>query len=494
MKINGDTRLDELLGKYPFLLEFLARFSPKYGMILNPVLRRTIGRRVRLEKVASMGDVELGSLLSALTAEIAAKTGDRIETGDAPAVPDPAGAGKERLEILKGIIRDLHRGEDVEVLKKRFRELIRDVAPTEIAAMEQALIDEGMPEDEVKRLCDIHVQVFKESLDGRPFPGSVPGHPLHTLMSENRALEGLLSEMRALIPDPDAGRVPAPAAEAAEALSALAGKLAGVEKHYQKKENQLFPLLESKGVSGPSKVMWAIHDDIRGHLKEFRRLLEAKDLDPAFRLGRQLATEMADMIYKEEKILFPMSLETLDEADWARVKRGEDEVGYAWVRPGTEWTPAAIPSDAGGAAPAAAYRRETGELELSTGTLTLEQADLLLTHLPVDVSFVDAEDVVRYYSETEDRIFVRTPAVIGRKVQNCHPGKSVHVVDAILKAFKAGTRDKAEFWIELGGRFIHIRYFAVRDKAGAYKGCLEVSQDVTGIRALSGQKRLLDWE
>jgi DUF438 domain-containing protein len=137
---------------------------------------------------------------------------------------------------------------------------------------------------------------------------------------------------------------------------------------------------------------------------------------------------------------------------------------------------------------------EAGILELSTGALTIGQIDLLLTHLPVDVSFVDAEDIVRYYSETEDRIFVRTPAVIGRKVQNCHPGKSVHVVDAILKAFKAGTRDKAEFWIEIVGRFIHIRYFAVRDKAGAYKGCLEVSQDVTGIRALSGQKRLLDPE
>ena len=402
--------------------------------------------------------------------------------------------GKERLEILKGIIRDLHRGEDIEVLKKRFRDLIHDVAPTEIAAMEQALIDEGMPEDEVKRLCDVHVQVFKESLEGRPSPDSVPGHPLHTLMSENRALEGLLSEMRALIPDPDAGRIPAPPVETAAALTALAGKLVDVEKHYLKKENQLFPLLESKGVSGPSKVMWAIHDDIRGHLKEFRRLIEAKDLDSALRLGRWLATEMADMIYKEEKILFPMSLETLDDADWARVKRGEEEIGYAWIKPGTEWTPAALPSDGERTAPGAGYPGAAEELELNTGTLTLEQADLLLTHLPMDVSFVDAEDVVRYYSESEDRIFVRTPAVIGRKVQNCHPGRSVHIVDAILKAFKAGTRDKAEFWIEMGGRFIHIRHFAVRDKAGAYKGCLEVSQDVTGIRALSGQKRLLDWK
>lgn len=133
-------------------------------------------------------------------------------------------------------------------------------------------------------------------------------------------------------------------------------------------------------------------------------------------------------------------------------------------------------------------------LPLSTGSLTLEQVDLLLTHLPVDVSFVDERDTVRYYSATRDRIFVRTPAVIGRKVQNCHPGKSVHIVDAILKAFKAGDEDTAEFWIEIEGKFIHIRYFAVRDSTRSYRGCLEVSQDVTGIRALKGQKRLLDWK
>jgi len=138
--------------------------------------------------------------------------------------------------------------------------------------------------------------------------------------------------------------------------------------------------------------------------------------------------------------------------------------------------------------------KPTAGLSLSTGSLTLEQVDLLLTHLPVDVSFVDERDTVRYYSATRDRIFARTPAVIGRKVQNCHPGKSVHIVDAILKAFKAGDKDTAEFWIEIEGKFIYIRYFAVRDSARAYRGCLEVSQDVTGIRALKGRKRLLDWK
>ncbi len=132
-------------------------------------------------------------------------------------------------------------------------------------------------------------------------------------------------------------------------------------------------------------------------------------------------------------------------------------------------------------------------VELDRGALTPEQIDLMLTHLPVDVSFVDEHDTVRYYSASPNRIFRRTPTVIGRKVQNCHPPDSVAVVERIVEAFRRGERDTAEFWIELNGRFIHIRYFALRDKAGAYRGVLEVSQDATGIRGLRGERRLLDW-
>ena len=133
-------------------------------------------------------------------------------------------------------------------------------------------------------------------------------------------------------------------------------------------------------------------------------------------------------------------------------------------------------------------------LSLDTGQLSVEQINIMLKHLPVDVSFVDASDELRYYSDTPQRIFARTPAVIGRKVQNCHPPKSVHVVQKIIDAFRAKEKDTAEFWIELKGRFIHIRYFAMRDKEGNYRGTLEVSQDVTEIRKLEGERRLLDWE
>ena len=398
---------------------------------------------------------------------------------------------KTKKAVLKDIIRDLHRGGDVEALKKRFGELVHDVSGGEIAAMEQELMAEGLPEAEVKKLCDVHVQVFKDSLEEKPAPSSVPGHPLHTLAAENRELEKLVARTRDLLArlreEPGDRAWPVESAE----LASLLDSLSQVEKHYLKKENQLFPRLEERGKSGPSKVMWAVDDDIRAHLKDFRRTLDLGDRDLVAKTGTWVLQEIADMIFKEEKILFPMSLEILDEGDWARVKNGEEEVGYAWIAPAGPWAPGTAVHEA---APAAGPAKTAGDaaLALATGALTADQVNLLLTHLPLDVSYVDGNDTVVYYSATPERIFPRTSGVIGRKVQNCHPPKSLDVVNRILKAFREGSRDSAEFWMQSRGKFLHIRYFALRDGGGTYRGCLEVSQDVTGIRALQGEKRLLD--
>jgi DUF438 domain-containing protein len=394
---------------------------------------------------------------------------------------------KDKKEILKGIIRDLHRGGDVELLKKRFGALVRDVSGAEIGAMEQELIAEGLPEEEIRKLCDVHVQIFEESLAAEPVPQTIPGHPLHTLAEENRALGKVIGQVQEILShirnEPDHKDWPADRVR----LASLVGALSEIEKHYLKKENQLFPRLEDKGISGPSKVMWSIHDDIRAHLKEFRRSLELGDADLVARTGLWVIQEMRDMVHKEEKILFPMCLEKFEESDWSRVKEGEKEIGYAWIAPAPAWAPAS-------AGAAAAAGPERLRLALDTGALTVEQIDLMLTSLPVDISFVDERDTVVYYSGTPERVFPRTPGVIGRKVQNCHPPKSVDVVERILKAFRSGSRDVAEFWIDSRGKFVHIRYYALRDKTGAYKGTLEVTQDVTAVRRLQGERRLLDWD
>jgi DUF438 domain-containing protein len=190
-----------------------------------------------------------------------------------------------------------------------------------------------------------------------------------------------------------------------------------------------------------------------------------------------------EMIYKEEHILFPMSLETLTEREWRGVREGECEIGYAWIEPPA--TPDEDETEPGQVAPQG--------LPLDTGQLTVEQINLVLTHLPLDLTYVDENNEVRYYSQGKERIFPRSPGVIGRLVQNCHPPKSVHVVNKIVEEFKAGTKDVAEFWIPMEDKLVHIRYLAVRNGQGDYRGVLEMSQDVTEIRALKGAKRLLDW-
>ena len=488
MELSPKTKIDELLKDYPFLVEFFVNRSPKFKMLQSTVMRKTVGKVAPLSHVAHIGGIELPLLLREIAAAIKEKTGQDVSIVEGSAEAGPLQDAEMRQEVLKDIIRDLHKGVDMAVLKQRFYELIKDIDATEIARMEQKLMEEGMPETEIKRLCDVHVEVFKEALGAQEAPSAPPGHPLHTFMKENRAVEGIVHEIKVILeklcdtPDKEVFR------QHRKNLGALIERLSDINLHYLRKENQLFPVLEKHGISGPSEVMWAIHDDIRQTLKYAKAQISELQVPLVYGTLKYLLQSISDMIYKEEHILFPMAMEMLAEADWIKVRRGEEEVGYAWVEPEKGWLPGAeAPAEAGAAV-------EPGAVDLSTGRLTQEQVDLLLTHLPVDISFVDENDELVYYSATKGRIFPRSPGVIGRKVQKCHPPKSFHVVQRILDEFKTGKKDVADFWIQMKGRFIHIRYFAVRDSGGNYRGTLEVSQDVTEIRKLEGQQRLLDWD
>ncbi len=385
---------------------------------------------------------------------------------------------KHKTETLKDLILALHAGEDFAVVKAGFDQLIKDVSPEELTVMEQQLIQEGLPVEEVQRLCDLHVGVVREGLAAPGVPEVTVGHPVHTYMQENREFERLANRLLAIA---KSEQVADKAGDIAENLALLAK----VDTHYLRKENQLFPYLEKHGVTGPTQVMWGIHDEIRTQLRALQQQTLGGIPDAVLPGIVTVAHAITEMIYKEEKILFPMALSKLSDVEWIEMRRGESEIGYAFEEPpawpsGTE------------AMTTPAQRGNAGMLQLSTGQLTNEQLNRMLTRLPMDISFVDADDRVQFYSDNPNRIFPRTPAVIGRSVSNCHPPKSVSKVEQILEAFKDGTRDEARFWIQLDGRFILIQYFAVRSTVGKYLGCLEASQDVTEIRRLEGEKRLLD--
>jgi hypothetical protein len=486
MTITPKTTVGTLLKEYPFLLKFLAGYHLEFGKLTNPVLRRTMGRMATLEKAAQMANVPLNQLMSDVAGEIEAQTGTR------PPVADTAAAGgidPARLEALKQIIRDLHAGHPMDELTARFGELIEDIEAGEIAAMEQRLIEEGMPESEVKRLCDVHVQVFAGALDAHEAVSAPAGHPIDTFQRENRALLQVTTSLRKVAGAIREADDPADAwARLGPTMMHTLARFGEAERHYLRKEHQLFSVLERHGIEGPSKVMWALHDDVRALLKETNAALARDDAEQTARGAEQLAQTAEDMVTKEEKVLFPMALETLSDAEWAEIRAGEEEIGYAFVTAVAPW-----PAEAAGAAGTpAGPASPAGLLDLQTGGLSLEELNLVLGALPIDFQYVDEHDRVRFYSEGH-RIFPRSPAVIGRKVQNCHPPQSVHKVQQIIDAFRAGEQSTAEFWIEMGGRFLHIRYFALRDAAGAYRGVVETVQDTTGIRALEGQRRLLDW-
>lgn len=389
----------------------------------------------------------------------------------------------ERKETLKKLILDLHAGGDLQEIKARFRALIGDISAVEIAQLEQSLIAEGLSVAEVQKLCDVHVAVFQDALEGEASPEMTPGHPVHTFKAENFAANELLK----LLEDAVAGL---PDEGALHRARVFAGQLAEINKVYLRKENLLFPILERHGVTGPSSVMWATHDQIRDQMKALRQALDEGNAERVQGLFPALAETIRQMFYKEEHILYPTALRLLTDADWVAIRDQSGDIGYCLIRPGDQWHPDV---EAAEVPPAQDYYASpTGQIALDTGALTVEQINLLLTSLPVDVTFIDENDEVRYFSQTPERIFIRTEAVIGRKVQNCHPPHSVHIVNRMLEEFRSGARDSAEFWIEMHGKFIYIRYFPVRDSVGKYRGTIEVTQEISHIRGLEGERRLLD--
>ena len=403
---------------------------------------------------------------------------------------------KHRQETLKGIIRDLHAGVDSEDIKARFGELLDQVGASEIADIEQSLINEGLPVEEVQKLCDVHVAVFKESLDkqkatvdAKATQKDIVAGALDPLKEENKVISRLVKEIQQIMTTISEAETGSDIESLLTEWEDKHKQLLMIDQHYSKKENILFPYLERYGISGPPTVMWGTHDEIRAALKEVSQVfahVEAKKASPqlSVEIGNLVLpalNSVAEMIYKEENILFPLCFETFTEDEWKEIiVQFKDPLATRYKKKETD-TGAGLSSFG------------LQGLDLDIGTLTPEQINLVLTHLPIDLTFVDEKDEVAYFSLGPERIFERTRAIIGRKVQFCHPPASMGIVERILEDFKSGRKDHADFWINAKGTMLYIRYFAVRDKDGTYKGTLEVTQNITDIQKLTGEKRIYDY-
>ena len=397
----------------------------------------------------------------------------------------------EKKKALKKLINELNEGKDLEEAKKEFQDIIDQTGPDELGKVEEELVKEGMPRERLNKLCDVHLAVFKEQLGNQKL--LVPkGHPLSILMEEHRIILEYVDKMTRATNNLATKKGYSTIEEDLQILDDVAHHLKESIKHYLREENVLFPLIEKHGLAEPPAQMWIDHDKIRSLEKDFYDLIEgAKSKKGKFKEFKNqlqktvdvLANSITSHFYKENNILFPASMKLLTPEDWKIVREDFDEIGYCCFTP--EDVKVSVKKE-GDKLP------KEGMIEFETGPIPIAFIEPILNTLPIDVTFVDHEDKVRYFSKGEERIFVRTKAIIGREVINCHPEKSYEIVKQILDDFRAGKRKVAEFWIDLAGKKIHIRYFAVHDKAGKYIGCLEVSADITEIQKLEGQKRLLD--
>ncbi len=400
---------------------------------------------------------------------------------------------EDRKKALKELIKQLHAGAPPQEVKERFRHVLEGISSEEIAKIENELVKEGMPREEIQRLCDVHLAVFREQLEKQK--SEIPlGHPIGILMEEHKIMLQLAEKLATTANKVQQMNDASYASEEIHHLEHIARDFIDSEKHYLREENVLFPIIEKHGITEPPAIMWMEHNQIREKKKQLNNLIEKynaasfqdfkKQLDET---TKALNSLLPSHFFKENNILFPTALQVVTEQEWREVRGEFDEIGYCCFTPSNLTAAPQAKETEKASAP-------EGVLQFETGSLSKEEVEAILNALPVDISFVDKDDAVKYFNKAEKRIFVRTKAVIGRKVQLCHPQKSVHIVDKILEAFKTGKKDVAEFWITVNNRLIHIRYFAVRDKNGKYLGTMEVTQDLTDIKKIEGQKRLLDWE
>ena len=400
-----------------------------------------------------------------------------------------------RQKVLKELIMELHGGKSVEEVKERFGKLIEGVSATEISEMETALIREGMPVSEVQRLCDVHAAVFKGSIEEIHRPEKEednPGHPVFTFRAENKAIERLLrKQLRPAL----AKYQEEDSSQNLQVLIEQMTKLWELDKHYLRKENLLFPYMEKYGITAPPKVMWGVDDEIREQIKAATTLLKEHPCEKQ-KLSEQLEaafSRVEEMIFKEENILFPMVLDTLSEDEWLRIAKESAEIGYCLYEPKVEWKPIRVNVEEKVQQQGEA-KASDGYINFESGLMSQAEIEAVFNTLPVDITFVDKDGAVKFFTQGKERIFPRTKAIIGRQVSNCHPPASVHIVEEIVEDLKSGKKDQEDFWIRMKDKIVHIRYYAVRDKEGQFMGVLEFTQDIAPLQALQGEKRLVSEE
>ena len=380
---------------------------------------------------------------------------------------------EERQEILKNLMLRLHAGEDKEVIQEEFNEVFDEISPYEIQLMERNLMSEGITFAEIMSLCNVHANLMGSKVNTQTTVADFeqPGHPVHVMKMENLAIRGALDRVERLL----VNFLETKDSTIEKGLRRQISLLDQFENHYQRKEYAMFPIMEKKGITAPPKVMWGVHDQIRDLYNDFKKALnDGKESTlEEFQIARD---EMLEMIQKEENILIPMVEQVFHVDDWETIASQSPEYGYCIVKPEKEW---AVKKSFSPVKEETQVESE-GDIPLSTGSLSLKELNLILNLLPMELSFVDAQNIVKYYNEGngEEKIFKRTPSAIGRDVILCHPPRVHETVQTIFEQLKSKQKEKEEMWFKTEDKMVHVTYHAVWDEEENYMGCLEYVQDI----------------
>ena len=481
----------ELATEYPELADIMAELG--FTEIKKPAMLHSVGKLMTIPRGAKMKNIPMEQVIAALMEHGFTLSGEmpaeaKEETPKAPIASAPEEAPASRTEQLKAYLRRLGEGESLESVRADFVEKFRDVDASEIMQAEQEMMREGTPLEEVQKLCDVHSALFhgttreeqvantenevmaSEKRATEPAAqkdygskneraadlAAIPGHPLHTLTRENEVLAGWLTEAKARL-------------DAHDELDELFSGIRELSVHYAKKGDLLYPLLKvNYEISGPSDVMWTVDDEIRNELAELGKL-DAHNAAWEARL-RAVLQRAEEMIYKEQNILFPICAVNFTEAEWQGIYRDSRDYADCLGVKGEVWP-------VGEAAPEAELSSCEGEIVMPGGHMTLKQLTALLNTIPVEITFIDADNINRYFNEGP-KVFKRPSMAIDREVFSCHPPKIEPMVRSILDDFRNGRRDSVPVWMEKNGRTFYVTYLAVRDRARKYLGTVEVVQDM----------------
>ncbi|MGP1471856.1 MAG: DUF438 domain-containing protein [Schwartzia sp. (in: firmicutes)] len=469
----------ELVKEFPELRQAMAEIG--FQEILNPVALEVVGRVMTLPKGAAVKGIPMETIREKLRA--------RGFSFKDEATPRSETEAKGREEALKGLLARLSAGDPIDAVRADFVRDFASVSAEEIAAAEEALIKSGTPLREVQRLCDVHAALFHDHIapaaaatgegcaPSAPAPSAMAalpaGHPLRVLEAENEGLRRVLAEAETALCEKDTA-----------ALRASMHALNGLYPHYAKKETLLMTVLYRYDVTGPSGVMWGVDDEIKAELRALEKELARGGAGLKERVAAFLQ-RVREMIEKEEKILFPLTLRFFTETDWHMVYRDMPDMGFAFFAEAPAWPE-------GDAYIAAAEAEEravmaAGKVHLPTGEMSVAELSALLALLPIDITFIDKDDTQRFFSNP-GQVFARPRLALRSDVRHCHPASVLPMVEQLLSDFKAGRRDSMDVYRYIKGKPVGVRYLAVRDKGGAYLGTVELVQDFSDAVQAFGEK------